>query len=153
MLSSCCIPGYQQKSGESSVIPTIPEFARLLDSVPEEERTGYVFRPAKIRGAGRPMDKQAGRIITAIGEEAGVVVNKTGKPASAHDLRATFATRLVNSGVDPLDAKSILRHAAYQTTLDYYVQVDAAAQAKRIAKKLGTKVGYGRGSRQKVKSS
>ena len=64
-----------------------PEFAELLNDVPEDQRTGSVFN---LKGQWRWI----GRRISKIGEAAGIVVNeKTGKFASAHDLRRAYGER------------------------------------------------------------
>lgn len=64
----------------------------MLDSVPVEDRTGWLFCPAMQRGEDRLNDpRPARRIISRIGREAGGFVNDDGKPASAHDMRRSWA--------------------------------------------------------------
>lgn len=131
------IPAASQKSKADATIPTTPEFAALLDEVPPDQRTGFVFSPRKLHGSGRYNDsRQAGRVITAIGKHAGVLVNAT-KPASAHDLRRSFGQRLADAGVTNDDLQAIMRHRCYGTTKKYYLKQNAAEQAQRIAQKLG----------------
>jgi hypothetical protein len=134
------IPAGRQKNGRDQTIPTIPAFAAPLEETPEVQRTGFVFSPARERGEGRYADvKRVGRIITAIGREAGVTVNANGKPASAHDLRRSFGQRLADAGVPMRELQSIMRHARFETTEKYYLKHNAADQAKRLADRL---VGY-----------
>jgi integrase len=140
------IPAARQKSKRDQTVPTIPDFARLLDEVPVEQRSGYVFNPQKRRGAGRYSDpKDVGRVITAIGKQAGVYVNET-KPASAHDLRRSFGQRLADAGVSPRDLQAIMRHREFSTTQRFYLKDEAADQAERISR-VWTNNGYGGASR------
>ena len=81
------IPGELEKGHTDRLLPAAPEFAELLEEVPEEERTGPVFN---LNGSWRWI----GRRISRIGEAAGIVVNEdTDKYASAHDLRRSFGDR------------------------------------------------------------
>ncbi len=67
----------------------------------------------------------AGRIVTTLGKKAGVVVNKeAGKFASAHDLRRAFGTRWARL-VKPAVLMVLMRHESIETTLSYYVDLDA----------------------------
>jgi integrase len=77
-----------------------------------------------------------GRVIRVIGQASGVVVNKQGKTASAHDLRRTFAMGLIRRGVNPIDLQSVMRHSDFETTRVFYLQADAEEVAKRLAEKL-----------------
>jgi integrase len=131
------IPASSQKSKADNTIPTVPEFAALLDEVPVEQRTGFVFSPRKLRGNGRYSNSNlAGRVISLIGKQAGVYVNAT-KPASAHDLRRSFGQRLADAGVTRSDLQAVMRHKDYATTERYYLKHNAADQAGRIAAALG----------------
>lgn len=77
-----------QKARRSELVPIAPEFAVMLERVPESKRQGPVFPlPTSSRN-------NAGRRIVAIAAEAGVYVDDAGeKPAGAHDLRRAFGTR------------------------------------------------------------
>lgn len=133
------IPASQQKSRKDELIPTIPEFAALLDQVSVDERSGHIFSPQKRRGQGRFTDmRQVGRIISKIGEKAEVIVNADGKFASAHDLRRSFGQRMADAGLPPRDLQAIMRHSSMATTEKYYLTARAGDQAERIAKYLGT---------------
>ena len=79
-----------------------PEFATLLESVPERERRGRVFKLLAIDGTPLPATRRfVGPIVSAIGKAAGVVVDErtrraaktVRKFASAHDLRRAFGQR------------------------------------------------------------
>lgn len=52
------------------------------------------------------------------------ICGEGGQPPTLHDLRHTFATGLVASGVDVKTAAAILGHTSVQTTLDIYASVD-----------------------------
>ncbi len=131
------IPASSQKSKADTTIPTIPEFAALLDEVPAEQRTGFVFSPRKLQGDGRyHTPENVGRAISAMGKQAGVLVNAS-KFASADDLRRSFGQRLADAGVTIRDLQAIMRHRNFSTTERYYLKQNAAEQAQRIAEKLG----------------
>jgi integrase len=102
------------KSREESVIPLTPDFAEYLRKTPAAERRGKVF----------PVVTRAGRILSEIGEHAGIVVSEDGKFASAHDLRRTFGTRWA-AKLRPIALKTIMRHKDIRTTLSYYVDQEA----------------------------
>lgn len=93
------IPAESEKGNCHRLLPMAPEFAELLESVPEEERRGYAFRfPADCP---RTVPAVCQRVVS-IGKAAGVVikprnkVDENGKPinqcASAHDLRRSFGS-------------------------------------------------------------
>lgn len=133
------IPAKLQKSKRDQTLGTAPGFAALLETVPETERTGWIFRPTKQRGEGRLADpRRVGRIISRIGEAAEVFVNEEDKPASAHDLRRSFGQRLADAGVRPLLLQSIMRHRELKTTQRYYLRSNAADQSEELAAYLGT---------------
>ena len=133
------IPSKQKKSRKAQEVPTIPAFAELLDEVHNEDRTGWIFNPAPLRRWPRRLSEpQAGRIITRIGTEAGIVVNEHGKFASAHDLRRSFGQRMADAGLPPRDLQAIMRHSSLATTEKYYLRHRAIDQAERIAAHLGT---------------
>lgn len=108
------------KGGKSRLFPIAPEFREMLDSIPEDDRTGFVFNPKLQILKRRPDSKYMGRVITRIGKKAGVKVSKDGKPASAHDLRRAFGERWSRE-LRPQDLKEAMRHATINTTLAFYV--------------------------------
>lgn len=121
-------PGYRpvfrfkasgQKARRNELVPVAPEFAQMLEETPEAERVGRVFK--------LPTESisQAGKVLSAIGERAGVVVDHdSGKFASAHDLRRAFGTRW-SKRLMPAVLQRLMRHSAIQTTMKYYTQLDA----------------------------
>ena len=128
----------RQKAHRDTVLPITPEFATLLHRVPERERRGKVFKLRDTDGTplcgGRWV---VGKMVSAIGEKAGVVVderNKGGKVvrkfASAHDLRRAFGQRWA-SRVMPTVLRELMRHADISTTMKFYVGQDAEATAGR----------------------
>ncbi len=136
------IPAACQKNKKDEVIPVTPEFASIMNEVPLEDRTDWVFTPAKVRGQGATRDpRYVGKVISKIGKAAEIFVNSNGKPASAHDLRRSFGQRLADAGVLPRDLQAIMRHSELRTTERYYIKHDVAKQASRISAVLGTVLG------------
>jgi integrase len=123
-----------QKSGREEPLPLVPEFCDFLESIPEVNRHGRVFRPMARNGSDAPMgDAWIGKVISRIGEAARVKVaegKRKGEPhikyASAHDMRRSFATRWVPK-VMPATLQKLMRHKSIQTTLDYYAEVQSEA--------------------------
>lgn len=109
-----------------------PEFAEVLAAVPRSARSGRVFK--LLDRGGRPRffgDDWVGRVVSAIGEKAGVIVNTTAKGtkfASAHDLRRSFGERWAPR-VMPQVLKELMRHESIETTLKYYVGRNAQTTA------------------------
>ena len=114
-----------EKGNRDRLLPLTPDFADLLLSTPEEERTGAVF-PLLGHWTGKPISpRRIGRVVSAIGKLAKVVVNKAdGKYASAHDLRRAFGTRWATR-VMPATLQLLMRHQSIETTMRYYVDLDA----------------------------
>ena len=107
-----------QKAKRDELLPMTPDFADWLLRTPEGEREGPVFPVEVNRDA-------ATRIISKIGQKAGVVVDKASdKFATAHDLRRSFGTRWSNR-VKPATLQKLMRHADIKTTMDFYVRHDA----------------------------
>ncbi len=116
-----------EKGHQDRLLPMTPDFAEFLLKTPEAQRHGVVF---KINGldTGKPITgKRVSRIVSKIGQKASppVVVNKDDeKYASAHDLRRAFGTRWA-SRVKPAVLQKLMRHASINTTMAYYVDLDA----------------------------
>jgi integrase len=95
------IPSEAHKARRDTLLPVTPDFAALLESVPESQRRGRVFKLLAVDGTPAAASRRiVGPIVSAIGEAAGVVVDerqKGGKTirkfASAHDLRRAFGQR------------------------------------------------------------
>lgn len=140
------IPHEMQKNDTEEAIPLLPGFERLLLSVPVEDRTGWVFNPGSLQGKlgrserhGRPNAEWVGKVISRIGKAARVVVNdKSGKFASAHDLRRTTLDRLVEAGVPDSLLARVARHASVTTTRQYYIAGDVQRDAAVLQEYLGT---------------
>ena len=121
-----------QKSGRDEVLPMTPDFAELLLTTPEGEREGRVFNLTDQRTNLPLSDHRIGLLVGRIGRKAGVVTNKAeGKCAGLHDLRRGFCTRWAKKVMPPVLQK-LARHASIQTTLSYYVDLDAADLAEDL---------------------
>jgi integrase len=122
-----------QKAKRDTMLPMTPDFAQwLLETFPESDRHGRVFKIDGLQ-SGKPITPgRVGRLVSKIGEKAGVVVNKAdGKYGSAHDLRRAFCTRWA-SKVKPATLQLLARHAEIGTTMKYYVAQDAADVADEL---------------------
>ncbi len=122
------IPGELEKGHKDRLLPMAPEFAELLKSVPEEERTGPVFKLDRIDGnLGRPTTDRVSKVVSKIGARAKVRVDSK-KTASAHDLRRSFGERWA-SRLMPAQLMELMRHESIETTLAYYVGRNAERTA------------------------
>ena len=125
------IPGRMQKGRKDTITPLTPDFAELLGSTPEADRTGFVFDPPPMRGGGRPDWEWVGKVVGRIGETSGVTV-KAVKHPTAHDLRRSFCFRWAQK-VLPQQLRTLARHASVTTTLEYYAEADAGMTAEAVA--------------------
>ena len=87
-----------QKNNKSQLLPMTPDFYHHLMTVPEENRTGFVFNPRKDRQSrNRLRLDTTSKTIRQAGSHAGIKVSETQngkvKHASAHDLRPSFGFR------------------------------------------------------------
>jgi len=121
-----------EKGHQDRLLPMTPDFAEWLLRTPETERTGRVFKLVGTH-TGQPITpKRVSRIVSKIGETAGVVVNSAdGKYSSCHDLRRTFGTRWA-SRVKPATLMRLMRHESVETTMRYYVDLDADELADEL---------------------
>jgi integrase len=140
------IPASMQKNDTEEAIPLLPGFERLLLKTPDDQRVGWAFNPLSLDGrAGRKLRKSrpeagwVGKVISDIGEKAGVTVNGDGKYASAHDLRRTCADRLIDADVAERDVQAVLRHASGETTRRYYIGRDVQRSARKIRETLANR--------------
>lgn len=127
------IPAECEKGNQDRLLPLSPEFARFLSTTPPAERKGRVFKLVALRGGVAPTKDHVSRIVSAIGEAAGVKVNTDARTAkvkfaSAHDLRRSFGARWATK-VMPQVLMELMRHESMETTLRYYVGRNAQATA------------------------
>lgn len=106
-----------EKGGEDRRLPIDPEFAAMLRRTPTQQRRGRVFKLPYRRS------DSVGEVVRQIGRAAGVVVNRLGKTASAHDFRRAFGTRWAVK-VAPAVLQQLMRHKSIETTMKYYVYLD-----------------------------
>ncbi len=133
------IPAEAQKANRDELLPITPEFATLLQSVPEDQRRGRVFK--LLSNDGTPLHARrrlVGPTVSAIGEKAGVVVDERVKGgetvrkfASAHDLRRAFGLRWSRK-LHPADLQKLMRHTDLYTTMKFYVGQNAESTADAI---------------------
>jgi hypothetical protein len=121
------------------LLPMTPDFAELLQSVPERDRSGRVFKLRDIDGT--PLEGGrwiVGKIVSTIGEKAGVVVDERRKGGetvrkfpSANDLRRAFGQRWAGR-VMPTVLRELMRHADISTTMKFYLGQNAEATADAV---------------------
>ena len=120
------------KGHQDRLLPMPPDLANFLLRTPEQGRYGRVFDIRAVLTGKLMTGKRISRVVSSIGEAAGIVVNKAaGKFASAHDLRRSFGTRW-SSLVKPATLQLLMRHASIETTLKYYVDQDADEIAEEL---------------------
>lgn len=145
------IPAEMQKNYTEESIPMLPGLESLLLETPEQQRFGFCFNPLslqvklgrKVRSP-RPSAHWVGKIISRIGKAAGVQVNdKTGKCASAQDLRRTTAQDLFDAEIPDHDVTTVMRHSSIETTRRYYATGNVQKSGGRLRAKLSNVPRYG----------
>lgn len=139
------LPAHLQKNSKRETIPMTPWLAELLGAIPEDQRTGYVFHlPSRRPPFARLKEDRVGKLLTAIGRRAGIIVDegdpRTGskvKYASCHDLRRTFATKLAEAKVDPRIIQTVMRHSSIAVTERYYISTRTQQDAGNMWDTLG----------------
>lgn len=125
------------KGRRDQLTPITPDFAAWLRRTPPEKKIGPVVPLVSNTTKGRIQClKRIGAALSAIGRAAGVVVNDDGKHASAHDFRRSFGTRWALH-VKPITLMSIMRHKSIETTMSYYVGLEADDIADELWRAAG----------------
>ena len=133
------IPAEAEKGGTHRLLPITPEFAKLLETIPEDERRGRVFKLLTKTGELSKSSRHTiGPRVSSIGRAAGVVTDQREKKgtlvkefASAHDLWRAFGFRW-SRRVMPTVLRELMRHSDITTTMKYYVGVNAEATADEL---------------------
>ncbi len=137
------IDAESEKGHRHRWLPLAPEFAEFLLATPESGRVGFVFNPAHHwKDQPRASLDAVKRTIGRIGKAAGIKVlsgKYKGEPhtkyASAHDLRRAFGSRWAVR-VMPAVLQQLMRHESIETTLRYYVGLDAAKTTEMLYEAL-----------------
>ena len=144
-LGVLAIPSSMQKNDTEETIPLLPDFEGLLLKTPDDQRAGWAFNPlsldsraGRVTRSARPAVGWVSKIISDIGEQAGVVVNEDGKFASAHDLRRSCADRLVSAGLQEREVAAVMRHTSIETTRKYYTPGNVQRSANIIRDTLNS---------------
>lgn len=143
------IPAAAQKNDTEEAIPLVPGFERLLRETPESRRTGYCFTPLSLWGVyGARTDTphritpcRVSRTIARIGRASGVVVRPEAagtqaRYVTAHDLRRSFAQRLIDAGLPEQVVMQVTRHSDSRTLRTYYAIGDLQTSARLIRRTL-----------------
>jgi integrase len=132
-----------EKGASDRLHPITPDFDRFLKRLVRSPGQ-RVFPLPWERGQGLSNDiHYISRVIVSIGKEAGVVVNtRSGKTASAHDLRRSFGERWAMApGVTPQILMTLMRHESIETTLRYYAMMNAISVSDVLSGGVGNKSG------------
>lgn len=139
--------GEGQKSGQDELAPITPAFTEWLRRTPASKRTGRIAPVHGERGLPLTHDKVS-RVISSIGEAAGIVVSDDGKYASAHDLRRAFGREWALK-VKPTVLQRLMRHSSISTTMRYYAHLESEDIGDALWSEVGYQVGLKRGPRDK----
>lgn len=115
------------KSLHSRRVLPVPAFILDLLRAQCAQRTGYLFalsRPAEPR----TIQRRFTRMVHMLGIEG----------VHFHTLRHSFATRLMELGVDVKTISTLLGHSSAQTTLDFYAHSCMDAQRDALARLIGS---------------
>lgn len=124
-----------EKGNRDRLLPISPEFCEFLRNTPVVQRSGKVLPLLGRRGQARKVTVEwASSTIAKMGAAANIVVKKNSKTgklkyASAQDLRRSFGERWARR-VMPVVLKELMRHESIETTLKFYVGVNAKETAR-----------------------
>lgn len=111
----------ETKSGKKRTVPLAKSLCKILSKLKKYNESEYVFT-----------NPQTGTCYKDIKKAFNTAVKASKiKKFRFHDLRHTFATRLIEKGVDIVVAKELLGHADIKTTM-VYVHSDAARKQAAI---------------------
>jgi integrase len=118
----------EQKNASDTYLPAPREFWQLIDR-PGIPRNGHVF-PIAGRWGTQMTTRNIGREISDAGRLAGIIVDpRSQKCASAHDLRASYLTRMAPI-LQSNQLQSLARHSDPKTTSQFYIRHEAEELAK-----------------------
>jgi integrase len=120
------------KRGVDLDCPIAPEFQLTLESVPDEDRRGYVFDVRYSARSERLTPNRVGVLLRRISKEAGVRTKPGNEGwATAHDFRRSFGTRWA-SRLQPLDLMELMRHESISTTKNFYRTADVQRSSSHL---------------------
>ena len=113
------------KSRRSCRVIPVPEFilALLRERLQSCDATEYVFGKALAASDPRTIQRRFSHLAKKLGLSG----------AHFHSLRHTFATRLLELGVDVKTVSALLGHSSARATLDFYVHSLSEQQRAAVA--------------------
>ena len=140
------IPAALQKNDTEEDIPMPPEFAELLEETPNDQRTGWVFQLVSLQHKykrkprhGRPNGEWVGKVVRKIARAANVsthTANGKLQFATVHDLRRSWAQRMIDADVDERIIQRIMRHESVETLRRFYARGRVQRDAQKLAEAM-----------------
>jgi integrase/recombinase XerD len=118
-LKVCAKPGFSPKSWEERVIEVPKQLLDLIEPLPRTSR--WVITNTKNNRYTHMWDD-----AVAIGKRAGIV------GAHPHKFRATYATKLLQSGVDLKTVQKLLGHKNLESTMRYLARAQSAEVRSKV---------------------
>lgn len=113
------------KSQRSCRVIPVPEFilALLRERLQSCSGAAYVFGKVSCAADPRTIQRRFSRLVNKLGLSG----------THFHTLRHTFATRLIELGVDVKTVSALLGHSSARTTLDFYIHSLSEQQRTAVA--------------------
>jgi integrase len=118
-LKVCAKPGFSPKSWEERVIEVPKQLLDLIEALPRKFK--WVFANSKGNKFTHAWDD-----CRVIGAAAGIV------RAHPHKFRATYATKLLQSGVDLKTVQKLLGHKNLESTMRYLARAQSAEVRNKV---------------------
>ena len=116
-------------------IPVTRELKDIIISQRIKNRETFGFRKGMTGSGERLFYSPEGRLLLAANVDQDIkrICKKAGvKPFTVHAFRDTFATRAIESGMNPKTLQELLGHSSYSITMDLYAHVMPSTKAEEM---------------------